>query len=220
MQLEIQNVISDRSAFAIVSAGLWRTSTGSPKRVAVKQVLLRSGLHGRRGQFKRGDVPVSSELATKLFDDAKMTRWQGRSSYNVEKLKREARNCTMLHKHGLAPRMYASWSDRDSDIHFGYIVMERCDGTVKDVLMNRELEPSEQAKVDKFIELIYQKGFSFGDLKPSNIGVYLDTSKRIKSCTLLDCTQVEPWHGDKQIKKEQRRRYNRILRKNLREKVH
>ena len=67
--------------------------------------------------------------------------------------------------------------------------MEKMDGSVKDVLLKRSLTTSEDNLIEALINKMHQKGVTHGDLKPSNIGVFLNDGQIIE-CKVLDTQKV------------------------------
>ena len=99
----------------------------------------------------------------------------------------EVANLKQLSEVGWAPSVYKA----DVYKNFGYILMEKADASMKDVLLKRDLTQKEVDIVGNKISE-FHKEFVHSDLKPSNIGVYFDSKNNIKSCIFLDCQKIQP----------------------------
>jgi hypothetical protein len=69
--------------------------------------------------------------------------------------------------------------------------MEACDATVRHVLEQRALTAQEEALLQAAVRRLVRKS-RHGDLKPSNIGVFLDRQGFISKCLFIDCANVKP----------------------------
>ena len=93
----------------------------------------------------------------------------------------------------LAPKVYGYYfSDQMAPIHYGFIVMEKVDSSVKNILCRRALEKSEEEIINQLINHIHQSyGSVHGDLQPSNIGVYLNHKGQISKACFFDCQKIK-----------------------------
>ena len=95
-----------------------------------------------------------------------------------------------------------------SPIHYGFIVMEKVDGSVKDILRKRALDKSEEKIISEIINQIHQcYGSVHGDLQPSNIGIYLNKKGKIHKACFFDCQKIK--HKEKYTPEE----FNKLIKK-------
>ena len=93
----------------------------------------------------------------------------------------------------LAPKVYGYYfSDPMAPIHYGFIVMEKVDSSVKNILCRRALDQSEEEIINQLINHMHQSyGSVHGDLQPSNIGVYLNHKGQISKACFFDCQKIK-----------------------------
>jgi hypothetical protein len=109
-----------------------------------------------------------------------------------EKFLLEASNQIKLSKLGLAPKVYVHFISDKSHTKYGFLVMELLTCSLKDIITTRELTVSEDILIKALIkETHFKYGLVHGDLKPSNIGVFLDNHGFIRKCLLLDCSKIK-----------------------------
>lgn len=106
---------------------------------------------------------------------------------------KEVTELTHLGCLGMAPTVYGyCFSNQSNPIHYGFIVMEKVDCSVKDVLLKRSLEQSEEKIINQLINYLHnQYGSVHGDLKPNNIGVYLNKNRVIERACFFDCQKIK-----------------------------
>jgi predicted Ser/Thr protein kinase len=117
-----------------------------------------------------------------------------------EAFQKEIKALEFLSKYNLVPKVYGHCvEDMEFDLHYGFIVMERMDGTVKDLLLKRNLNRREQILVEKTID------------EPHKVTVHGDLNRRgrIEKCLLLDCAKLHQGtidHRERDDKKYTRER--------------
>ena len=118
--------------------------------------------------------------------------FKNRKQMTREKFNYEVAQLKLLSEMRLAPVLFDAWiCEKLFSIKYGFIVMERMDCSVKDILLKRNLKREEQNLIDDLIDIAHHKYKVFhGDMKPSNIGVYLDSRGYIRECIFLDCAKV------------------------------
>jgi serine/threonine protein kinase len=185
LEFEAGKLLSEKSYFGVVFRARLKDD-GS--RVAVKQVLLDSGLHYDRAnkEYVADGKSWCSAHARKALEP----RFHKRRCMPAERFTRECTKMHKLHKLGLAPKVFGFWTERRGPAHFGFLVAELCDGTVKDVITRRALSRSEHELILAVVSRFHDLGYTHGDLKPSNIGVKLDEQDRVSSALLIDCATV------------------------------
>jgi serine/threonine protein kinase len=88
------------------------------------------------------------------------------------------------------PRFYGAYIVAEYPIHYGFIIMERTDCSLKDILLTRSLTSAEDQIIKIAIDKLHQN-YVHGDMKPSNIGVFLDSkTKIINKVYFLDCGKL------------------------------
>jgi serine/threonine protein kinase len=182
MQFQPNKIISNNSVYGVVWSGKYRQ-----KNCVLKLVVLSSGRTDAK-YFRENDKPpfLHSE-----FTDKK--------TMSVENFMYEAQAYSTLADLGLAPTVYNVKVIRKYPIHYGQIISERLDCSVKDILLTRRLKSFEKRKIKCIIRKLHESGIAHGDMKPSNIGVYLEDGF-IDKCYFFDCQKVRySHHYDKEI---------------------
>lgn len=213
LEFDVDKVLSDKSYFGVVYRAQLKQQAPlavAVKHVAVKQVLLCSGLHYDRlgKQYVAGGKTWCSTHARRALDP----KFHKRRCMPVERFTRECAKMHQLWTLGLAPQVLGYWTERSGPAHYGFLVMQLCDGTVKDVIAKRPLDAAEDALVLEVISRFHGLGYAHGDLKPSNVGVLLGADGRVTSALIIDCATVaKPRRGLKGDVKDDNRRYRRRL---------
>lgn len=173
--IHFEKIISSNTVYSLVWSGLY---TGIP--CAVKMMAMNTGINPKSAVFfPRDNIPfLHSEFINK-------------KSVSRRLFNRELFHLLYLSKHQLAPRVYGSViENKKYAFHYGFIIMEKLDGTVKDILQQRRLSEDEDLLIKNFITKIHQN-IIHGDLKPSNLGVKLSPDLKIAQCFLLDCQKIK-----------------------------
>ena len=174
-KIKFETILSNDTVYGIV----WSATIGND-RCVVKMLVLTSGSVDTKHFRKNDNIPWYH----KEFRDKKpLTR---------DQFIHEGEACSKLDKLGIAPKLYGYWIYDKLDIHYGFIVLERLDCSVKQILLQRELRSHENKLIESLIHKLHREcGIVHGDMKPSNIGVYLDNKKEIRKCYFFDCQKVK-----------------------------
>ena len=164
----------------------------------VKMVLLSSGAHYNlekkiyyHGHNKiNGHVGIFEQNENKPYYH---TYFAQRRCMSESAFLTEANNLVKMSQINLSPAVYGVWIENHQDhADYGFIVMDRADCSLKDLLLTRHLTKSENKVVINLINTMHEKyHLVHRDLKPSNIGVYFDDDMRIDKCRLFDCQKVK-----------------------------
>ena len=176
-----EKIISYSSKYAIIWQGIFED-----KSCVIKMVLLNSG----ETQNNR----INSEYFKSNDDDPfRHKDFYDKKPMSINSFKHEVDTLYKLHNLDLAPKIYGSWICNNLyPIHYGFIVMEKLDYTVKQIIQQRSLKDNEKNIIEKtFSKLHENHEMIHGDMKPGNIGVYLDSNNQIKKCLFLDCSKVK-----------------------------
>lgn len=176
-KIHFKEILSNRSVHGLV----W-TAEYEGKTCVVKMLVLKSGKHPptNSAEFDHNDkIPFRHKEFKKLKPMSKL------------EFVKECKNYFTLSKLGLAPKMYGYWIHKTkTGIHYGFILNEKLDTSVKEILLKRNLTKQEGQKINKLIDNIHKLGITHGDMKPSNIGCYLDAKGYMSRCFLFDCSKV------------------------------
>lgn len=148
---------------------------------AIKMVALKpeKSKKSKKRKTSKNDVPFIHEL----FDNKK--------PMNTEKFIYEATQIMKLSRLGLAPNVHTHFVCDLSEIQYGFIVMDRMDCSIKDIIVKRKVNKSEEAIIAAFIKTAHiDNKVSHGDMKPSNFGVKLSDQGTIIECRFLDCAKA------------------------------
>lgn len=215
MSLEL---ISQDSVYAIV----WSTQF-KDRPCVLKIVVLETGVHQQNGEYYKGKKKITSHAAKKYFDPAdepwNPSRFFKKKSLTVKKFEQEVSNLKTLAQIGLSPTIHAFGIMDKYDVHYGYIIMDKLDTSVKNLLLTRTLTTQEETLIHQSIDRLHQAGYIHNDLKPSNIGVYL-LEGNISSCLFLDCQKVQGYSNStspafRHLVKHDLDHYQRHVKRNL-----
>lgn len=169
--ISFEEVISDDTVHGLVWSGIY-----DDRSCAVKMIKLTSG--EKKTKLPNENAPFHHQRLVK------------KSPMTPDAFKKEVKAMTLLSREGLVPKLYGHCIEKKRfDAHYGFIVMERVDGTVKDVILKRTLTSKEHNLVEETIDKLHKIAVH-GDLKPSNIGTYLNEKGVIQKCCILDCQKV------------------------------
>ena len=169
-------ILSKSSQYGIIWLG---TYINTP--CIIKMIRIESSVKPNSSIFKKNDnIPYLHK------------EFKNRKQMTHEKFNYEVSQLKLLSELKLAPALFDSWiCEKLFSIKYGFIIMEKMDCSVKDILLKRNLKKEEQYLIDDLIDTAHHKFKIFhGDMKPSNIGVYLDSRGYIKKCVFLDCAKV------------------------------
>jgi len=197
--LSFQNIISKNSHYGIIWKGLYK---GQP--CAIKMVILDSGVYDRSKKNPQG-YPKDKENYFKSDDEKPFlhTLFRDRKAMTIEKFDHEVEMLKTVGNSYLAARLLDSWKDTSSyPMHYGFIVMEYLECTVKDILHQRDLNSREIKLIHALINKLHSSNFCHGDLKPSNLGVKLNKEGEIVYLRFLDLAKTHPIQHKKEIKRD------------------
>lgn len=198
-QLVFGEIISKRTCYGLIWAGQYNKHP-----CAIKMIMLTSGIHYDKniGEYmtSSGDMLPEDQI-NRYFDHNDPIPFMNidfrhRRSMTPEAFLSEIDDLIGLSKLGIAPIVYGYGINLSHDIHYGFIIMEKVDCSLKDIYLSRNLSKKENKLVIQAIEQLHDEhGIIHGDLKPSNIGVYLDTNRKIQRVCFFDC-QKNKHKGD------------------------
>lgn len=188
-------VISRRTAYGLIWIGKYRQHN-----CVVKMIMLTTGIHYDK-DLKEYQTPQKTRIceafADKYFNhnDAKPfyhTDFRHRRSMTPEAYFKEVDDLINLSRLGIAPKVYGFGINHSYPIHYGFIVMDKVDCSLKDIYLTRDLTDNESTIIKEIIDRLHNKhGFIHGDLKPSNIGVYLDKQGKVINACFFDCQKIK-----------------------------
>lgn len=177
--IQFKKILSNETTYGLIWEGSYNQNP-----CIIKMVLLSSGKcynEKNKKYFEQNDKPP---FLHKEFKSLK--------PMDVKKFEYEVKQIKHLSKFNLAPKIYStSVCDDNSDIHYGFIVMEKMDNSLKQVLLKRSLGSKEKYIIEKIINTLHHKGIVHGDMKPSNIGVDVDSKGYIRRAVFFDCAKVK-----------------------------
>ncbi|ARF12513.1 hypothetical protein Klosneuvirus_6_75 [Klosneuvirus KNV1] len=174
-KIKLDKIISNDTVYSIVWGGKYEN-----KRCVIKMIVISSGKTKEKYFKENAEKP----FLHKEFKDKK--------ALSPREFKHETEAYLKFEKLGMGPKIYDYGIHKDYDIHYGLIIMERLDCSIKQILMKRELTHKEHELVNNLIDKLHNKHeIVHGDMKPSNIGVYLNEKGEIKECYFFDCQKVK-----------------------------
>lgn len=186
--------ISKRTAYGLIWGGKYHHH-----QCVIKMIMLDTGYHYDKNskQYLDSNGHVLSDSKVKHYfghnDDKPFLHYdfKHRRSMSYDAFMKEIDNLLLLNSLHIAPRVYGYGINQTYRIHYGFIIMKRLDGSLKDIFLQRQLTSRETTLVDTLITQLHQKHqILHGDLKPSNIGVSLNSVHQIESVQFFDCQKV------------------------------
>lgn len=160
------------------------------KECVVKMIMIKSGLYYDKytdynHQYYKSDDKIPF-LHTKFITHKAAT---------MEQFSHEVKELAYLSNVDMAPQFYGHCIVDRGGLHYGFIIMEKVDASVKDIIVNRSLLDNENKLISDLIDKLHKTHNKIhGDMKPSNIGVFLDSNKNIIKCVFLDCQKIRNKH--------------------------
>lgn len=191
------DVISSGSAYGLIWSGYF-----DKQPCAVKMVMLTSGYHHDKSKgYRTGDgekIPGGKKSTPQIFEQNGCVpflhrEFRGRQSMTREAFMCEAKELINLSQLKLAPRVYGyGICDKLFPIHYGFIVMEKMDCSLKDIFLQRSIDSDEFAIVKEAVDTMHHKHqIVHKDMKPSNMGINVDSQGRVKKCLMFDCQKMQ-----------------------------
>lgn len=169
------NILSNDTVYGVIWNAIYLN-----KPCVVKIILLSTGSVPNK-------INVSEEIPPFVHSE-----FLNKKPMDLNNFLREASNLQILHNKKMAPEVFGVWINNSiSDFHYGVIAMEKLDTTVKNIIIERPLHKKEKKLIDNMISNLHKDGIVHGDLKPSNIGVYLNSVRAIENALFLDCQKVK-----------------------------
>lgn len=169
--VHFDKILSTETHYGIIWLGNYKD-----KDSVIKMVLLNTGTNDKNSEIfsKNSKKPLKHKL------------FKGRKSMSISDFKHEVKMLKEMHKRKLAPAVYLTEINTETEAHYGFIVMERMHCTVKEVLLKRDLKQKEIDKILYTIKLMHELNICHGDCKPSNIGVMLNEKGIVHKIRFLD----------------------------------
>lgn len=197
-KLQFGTILSKRTCYGLIWNGTYNDIP-----CVIKMIMLTTGIHYDKNEDKykmgsgrtwsnagRADMPPAFQVNSN--EPFLHTEFCHRRSMTPHAFQHEVDTLNRLGLEGLAPRVYGyGVCDKYYAIHYGFIIMERLDCSVKDILIKRALTDAENKLVKKTINSLHEEHkMVHRDMKPSNLGAYLDTNGMIRRCYVFDCQKM------------------------------
>ena len=170
------------------------------KKCIIKMVILSSGIHCIHDKCFKGRHHISKSKGKRYFKKNYDKPFSHKKFYNLKPMSfdefiKEAYELNHFSNLGIGPYFYGH-SIVNDDVVYGFLVMDKADTSVKNILLERNLTHREKKIIHKFTDMMHYKyNLTHGDFKPSNIGVFLDSRGKIKKCITYDCKKAR--HGSR-----------------------
>lgn len=186
-------VLSEESQYGIIWDASWKKQP-----CAIKMVMLRTQIHynqdkhayivNKKKQSKMPDCFKTDEAAPFLH-----TKFAQRKSMSRDQFLLEKSNMTRLARLGLGPKVFACWISvgRKIPIDYGFLVMEKGHCSLKDLIVKRQWHIRDEPIITNLVTRLHQAGMIHGDLKPSNMIVWIDSKSRILEAKIIDAQKVQ-----------------------------
>lgn len=205
------DVISDDTVYSIVWDGMYN---GIP--CVIKMITLKTGLYydmNNKNYFIKSQK-VNRSKAEPLFINENKPFYHSdfkiHKAMNAESFNTEVNNLIKLSSLNLAPKYYGHCIVNKNGIDYGFIMMEKADFSLKQILLERSLYKFELQIVEEAIENLHNNGIIHGDLKPSNICTFLNRDGFIERVVFIDCQKIK--QGDTNTESFRRIVSNNLIR--------
>jgi len=175
-EITFDKIISDDTVYSIVWEGTFKGKT-----CVIKMIKLDTGICDTCASI----YECSNEEPYRHKD------FKYKKPMSVDNFLEEIKMQKYLNDKGLAPKVYEHWTCNKYEVHYGFIVMEKLDCSLKQLIKKRSIGHDEEKIIFKMINQLHSYKIIHGDLKPSNIGVNLDSNGKIIFCCFLDCQKVK-----------------------------
>lgn len=196
------DVLSCDTVYGLIWKGKYKH-----KPCVIKMLMLKTGLYYDKDNnvYIDSKGKVESSIAKKSFIDEEApflnSEFKNHKALDIESFNNEVKSLSYLTQYGLSPELYQYSIINRNGIDYGFIVMERADCSIKDILLKRSLNDDEKDLIKETIyKLHYDHNLIHGDLKPSNIGVFLDDNGYIVKCIFIDCQKMRYCDDDDSYK--------------------
>ena len=200
--LIFDSILSSRSAYGLIWLGRYHQHS-----CVIKMVMLTSGIHyDKKHQTYQSQPPRPSSSHSQTLSQSQLYQYflhndqkpflhcefKHRRAMTIKEFLTEVSSLAFLSRHNLGPKVYGYGLNRSHPIHYGFIVMERVDCTLKDLLALRKLKEMEIKLILSTLEQFHQQyHLIHGDLKPTNIGLFLSPNGQlIQRVVFLDCLKI------------------------------
>jgi serine/threonine protein kinase len=189
------DVLSRRTAYGLIWLGQYQK-----RPCVIKMIMLTTGFHYDKTS-KEYRTPhgrkINETIAEQYFNHNDKRPFyhmdfRHRRSMTPPAFFKELEELINLGKLGIAPEVYSYGINQSFDIHYAFIVMEKIDCSLKDIYLTRDLHHDERTIIKNLIDTLHDHHeIIHGDLKPSNIGVFLDRDKRVINGCFFDCQKIK-----------------------------
>ncbi len=205
--LTFDKIISDTSHYGIIWKGKY-----SGKSCVIKMVGLTSGIHYNKPEncYYNGKKSIKTSKAEKILaqNDSEPfyhSYYLKRKAMTREKFNHEAKMIKKLQKYNLAPTLFKVFiNDSDYPIHYGFIVMEYLPVNLKSLVMKRDYTSNEFKLIQETIKRLHKRAFCHGDMKPSNMGAYMNKKGELEKIVFLDLAKVRKTNHEKDFERDRK----------------
>lgn len=225
-KLEFHKLLSNDTIHCLMWQGSYYDKT-----CAIKVVMLKNGLY----YDQKNDVyidghnnhEINRSAAIRYFVNEEIpflhNQYIERKGTKIESFNNEIKQLLYLNKYNLSPELYGYCIIKKGPFYYGFIVMDKVDCSLKQIILRRSLTNNEENIVKNLIYNLNSRLITHGDLKPSNIGVYLNKYSYIKRCVFLDLSSVKQYNKkNKSFKKRVKhdlKNYVEHIQKNINERL-
>jgi serine/threonine protein kinase len=181
----------------------------------IKMIMLRTGCH--YNQDKETYVDATGKYKKKkqiqkfftVDQEAPLlhSRFAQRKSMTLDDFRYEVTSLQHLASLKLGPQVLECWIRRGQSvpIHYGFVAMEKGDCSLKDLIVGQKWNEKDRPIISNLISSLHKEGLIHGDLKPSNIIVWLDPRDRIQRALFIDAQKL--------LRKEETKNFTKLVKK-------
>jgi hypothetical protein len=213
-RIKFKSIISTATAYGVIWDGTYYNPTTKKTHTCViKIIVMNTGIHYDKDKniYCDGNKNIVPHNTLMTYFGKTRRTYSDQLNHHVFKHKRPMSKSTFEHEVtslskladlNIAPKVYGyGYSNTQTcPIHYGIIVMEKADCSLKDIYLKRNLKTDEDSIIETLIDTLHKTHkMTHGDMKPSNIGVYLDETGEIIKCCFFDCQKVKDIFSYKSI---------------------
>jgi hypothetical protein len=194
-KINFVSILSSETVYGLIWNGYYKGNA-----CVIKMIVLKSGIYYDKISRKYMDGKINKEIDYKFgeecFDNENIpfihSQFKNHKAMTAESFNHEVQASALLSNYGLGPQFYGHCIVSKNGINYGFIIMEKGDCSVKDLLLKRSLMSNEESTIKRAINRLHNEyGIIHGDLKPSNIVVSLDSNGYIARCMITDCQKIK-----------------------------
>jgi signal peptidase I len=191
--IKFLNILSTNTAYGLI----WNAVYNNTK-IVVKMIQLKSGDVYYDKDTKQY-IGKNGEITTDVYYNNNNnipylhSKFKHRRSMTIDDFLLEVESGILFSSINLGPKIYGFGISKKFSIHYGFIIMQKLDCSIKDLYIqnNYTISNKDENKIIKTINKLHNTyNMIHGDLKPSNMGIIFENSA-ISKVLFIDFQKVK-----------------------------